>query len=49
MVLSPTAKGMLADAVPDVTAVPLTVMDPCGLFNVGVSEIELVVPLTVAV
>jgi len=49
MVLAPSDKGILADAVPDATAVPFTVMVAEGSDDVGVSVIEVVEAGTVAV
>ena len=49
MVLDPTANGSAPDAVPDVTAVPLTVTIACDSLVVGVTIMEVMVLLTVVV
>jgi hypothetical protein len=49
MVLAPTPKAMLPDAVPDVTATPFTFTVALASFTVGVMVTPVVALLTVAV
>ncbi len=46
MVFVPTAKGILAEAVPDITAVPLTVTVEVGTLVVGVTVTDATALLT---
>ena len=49
MVFGPTTKGILADAVPEATAVPFTVTVAVSSLVVGVRVIEVMALLTFAV
>ena len=49
MVFGPTTKGILADAVPELTAVPFTVTVAVASLVVGVTVIEVMALLTLAV
>ena len=49
IVFAPTVKGIFAEADPDVTAVPFTVMVEVGSLAVGVTVTDVVALLTLAV